>query len=695
MSNLYIRETQAFYPEKIKDWTLTIEGEKEASVIVSSSQNEKEKRIFETGNAAFARGLVESKCQFFSYYPGTPISEIADYLSKQAKDVSLDLTIDLSVNETVAFSSALGASWSGVRAAVAFKHLGMNLVSDVLHTAMYSGIEGKRAGLVIICGSDPNCESSTNAQDIRLFSLHSKLPILDAWTIDSCRFLVPAAFALSEQIELPVLIHTTSRLCHASGLVYPLRYPKEFETFLAPYSIGRRGFQKNFDKFCNAIHWAVANQKQLNKKVTQLQNAEKSLFSSTQGHGLEEKGVRLGFISSGLCSGYINELCNRLEKDYPRLHLIQIYPITRTLVEEFMTANNLNLVLIVEELEPFLEIQVKSLLYDAQIFVELHGKDWFPLEQELSVEIIHETLWKHQIIRETLSKTQDHVFKPSTAYPIREPTFCPGCGHRSMFYALRKAAQQYQTDTKREIVFGGDIGCYTLGMSSPYNCIDWLIAMGAGIGISNGVARTIDPDSQHVVALVGDSTFFHTGLQPLINLTKDNISITILILDNFLTAMTGHQLSVSTPQFLRAPPKKPIQISELVQSLHPNSVVSLDAYSIKTLQSAFLRAFAKPGTNILIIEGECALNKKHRLRLSENHQDPHTFLAISDHCTMCNECFGQLGCTAIELKNELLEIQLDRCLGEHCAVCVHVCPNHAIRKTIVNPHKQGGGKNGK
>lgn len=726
-----------------------------------------------SGNEAFARGLFEQNTQFLATYPGTPASEIGDLWQWYAREDS-EVFFDLSVNETVAFEAAVGAAWSGVRAAVSFKHLGMNLITDALHAVMYSGIDGKRkAGLIILVGGDPDINSSTNAVDVRLFSYHSQLPILEPSSIQECKDIISEAFSLSEAIELPVMVYFPSQLAHASGEVYFSPVSLELK------SKDLRIFEKKPERFLNAIHWAKKNQASLYAKIHRLghgflEDLPNSFFSDSKGTSMgvltktririnleeelveekeeeteekineeEEEGddelanpekldkldklenmenlenlenqenleklddavsfekepLLVAFIGSGLGWTLIEELSLRVNIDFPRLRFKLTYPLPVEPLLTFLEKYQPDLLIIIEDLEPFLERQIREILYEIPAFIPIIGKKNFPRVGVLNPDIVHSILAKPLVIQEEMfflqefhdtfnpeSKTLNHL---GAHIPIREPTFCPGCSHRNMFYALRKAVNAYRKKNGREAVVGGDIGCYTMGMSKPYELMDWLICMGAGVGIANGVSKVVDPATQHVIALVGDSTFFHSGIHGVINLIKQNANALIVVLDNYYCSMTGHQLSPSTPvQFQPQSDLEdiiPLSIQDILSSLGNPEIRLFDGYSIKSMRDQFLELFDKKGVKIVLVQAECALQKKRRQKSISKAfstalpQRKSTTVQISEDCTKCNECIYVLGCTAIIEQGSHYIIDNDRCLGEACLSCVEICPVSAIK----------------
>jgi indolepyruvate ferredoxin oxidoreductase alpha subunit len=664
-----------------------------------------------TGNDAYTRGLIEAGVQFFATYPGTPTSEIGDNWAIYTQNRP-NLWFQLATNETVAFEAAVGASWSGVRSAVAFKHLGINLISDALHTVMYSGLDGTRkAGLVLICGGDPDCNSSTNAQDIRLFAFHAKIPIIEPSSVQECKSLIKLAFELSEYWNIPVLVYSPTNLHHSWGMVVMGEIPKlrDVENF---------HFIKDPNRFLNAIHWARRNQSKLNHLIQTIieespekapicnlyqhyQNLHPSLLISEMGEKTQITAEgKLGIISSGAMWGIIEELLILLQKDLPRLRCILTFPLNESAILNFIEQNQLQYLLIVEELEPFLELQIKNILVDHNLNLTVIGKNAIPREGALNLNILLEVLGgsiqykasniefpEIKSIKPSLSQTISNIQKK---LPVREPTFCPGCSHRNVFYAMKKAAESFKAEHQKTAIYGGDIGCYTMGMSAPYEVIDWLVCMGAGLGIANGVARVIDKKSQHVIAMIGDSTFFHSGIQPLIDLVRDNVDCTVVILDNYFCAMTGDQLSPSTPIPLSHSNSKSISIPTILAALGETTIIRMDGYSIKSMIKQFIDTFGLSGLKIVLVEAECALNKRHRLK---NLPFQYNYF-ITEACVKCNICYEQLGCTAIENLNDQYQIDPSRCMEEHCGSCYELCPNRAIKRSIINPHleKKNDGK---
>ncbi|MBD3255164.1 MAG: hypothetical protein GF383_08720, partial [Candidatus Lokiarchaeota archaeon] len=507
------------------------------------------KEVLMSGNEAFARGIFEAGVRFAANYPGTPVSEVGDYLHFLSEN-SKEFTFDYSLNEKVALESCIGASWAGIRSVAMFKHLGLNVAADPLHTFPYSGTNG---GMLILCGGDPGILSSTNAQDNRLYSLHTKIPIIEPATVQECKDFIKEGLRLSELYKIPVYVHVTTRLCHSYGIV-------RLGKIEHAHHIGK--FKKNPQRYINTLRKAMANQKHYFEKIAQVAKNKKiyhlfnevKLIKARNGEN-ENLNKGIGILTSGICYSYVLQACHKLDLNPPILKLGMIFPINRAEVCRFADRFNLNKMLIVEELEPFIETFSKDVFCnfcDAHQNLEIHGKDFLPNIGELNTDLIMEFLANHfsvpnSYLLEELKQKEKILSEIIPEIPIREPTFCSGCQYRPFFYALKKVTDQISEEAGTGFIFGGDIGCYTLGEAYPYQLIDWVICMGAGIGIANGMSLVLE-ENQKIIAFIGDSTLFHTGLQPLLNAIKNNIDLTIVIFNNYWTAMTGHQRIIATPK---------------------------------------------------------------------------------------------------------------------------------------------------
>ena len=674
------------------------------------------KKVLISGNEAFARGIYEAGVRFAANYPGTPVSEIGDYLHILSKNKD-KFTFDYAVNEKVALESCIGVSWAGLRSVVMFKHLGLNVAADPLHTFPYSGVNG---GLLILCGGDPGILSSTNAQDNRLYALHTKIPIIEPSTVQECKDFIKEGLRLSELYSVPVYVHVTSRLCHSHGIV----------TFGKIIKIEKNGtFQKNPDRYVNTLNRALSNQSKYfqivgelakNKKMFYLFNKVKDWTKIDQ----EKSLSRVGIITSGICYSYVIQACRRLNINPPILKLGLIFPINRDEICSFANSYNLNKLLVVEELEPFIETVSKRTFCnycDSKRDLEIHGKDFIPKIGELTTDIVIRFLINHFNIEradliEDIERKEQILKEIVPNLPIREPTFCPGCQYRPVFYSLKKAVTKLSSEKDYEFIYAGDIGCYTLSESYPYQMLDWVVCMGAGIGIANGMAQVV-PENQKLIAFIGDSTLFHTGLQPLINAIKNNTEMTIIIFNNYWTSMTGQQEHAGTPLSLTKeqddktkPKKTEINILKLLENigLEQNNLINTGAYNIEHLEKVFLNTLPKAGTKVIVINEECALEKSRRLKLFQKQgkvsDEEQIYYNILNSCVKCNECIEYLGCPAIniEIKRDIAQseevlnpefykyfINQSACMPNICpGLCKSVCKDNMIKKTIIKTNNQ-------
>jgi indolepyruvate ferredoxin oxidoreductase alpha subunit len=681
--------------------------------------NEPNKKVFLSGNEAFVRGIFESGVRFTANYPGSPLSEVGDYLH-YLSEISEEFTFDYSLNEKVALESCIGASWAGVRSVVMFKHLGLNVAADPLHTFPYSGVNG---GMLILCGGDPGILSSTNAQDNRIYSLHTKIPIIEPATVQECKDFIKEGLRISELYKIPIYINVSTRLCHSYGMVI-------FGAIEKPKKTGY--FKKEPSRYVNTLRRALTNQEKYFKIISEVAKNKKLfyLLNKVKTSQVEEKledlnNGNIGIITSGICYSYVIQACRKLKINPPILKLGLIFPINREEICHFANQYKIKKILIVEELEPFIETFSKRVFCnfcDVKRDLEIHGKDFIPITGELNTDIIIRFFSKYFYVKtkyliEDIYKKEEILEEILPTLPIREPTFCSGCQYRPVFYVLKKVISEITNKTGIEFIYGGDIGCYTLSEAYPFQMLDWVISMGSGIGIANGMAHVIDSEKQKLIAFVGDSTFFHTGLQPLLNAIKNDIEITIIIFNNYWTAMTGQQETIDTPKEIITHfgtkskiDKVRISLIKLLEGLELRNFIVTGSYDITKLERIFSRNLMKKGTKVIVINEECALKKKRRSRREfeklKEAKINQIYYHITDSCVKCNECIEILGCPAINAvyynevggieTNSEKESQKDRelqyyidetkCVPEICpGICKSVCKNYSIKKTIINP----------
>ncbi|MHA1734534.1 MAG: thiamine pyrophosphate-dependent enzyme [Promethearchaeota archaeon] len=669
------------------------------------------------GNEAFARGIVEAGVGMVATYPGTPTTEIVDILASHPK-AQARLTTEYSVNEATALESGMGSSWTGVRTVVAFKHMGLNIAADPFHALAYSGVRG---GLVVICGGDPGAQSSTNEQDNRFYAMHSQVPVLEVSTPQECLEFVPLAEDLSEEFNLPLMIWASTRVCHGISVVDLSKTRARVIGNGDLESSGEGGggnigrlFEHDRSRFINARGIAIRHHLDAFSRLEGLGSCgvwNEELVEVSGGKGT------VGVVTCGVAHLYVMEALGELGLDVPVLKVAGVYPFPRTAFEKFTAEFGLNRVVVVEELEPFVETQVRNAVTlggnrQVQVVGKLDRPDAIPRSGELSTDIVRGAL--HSLLGTTphpdggVGAGRPNgldvgvVESLEALAPRRDPSFCPGCAHRSVMYALKKV-QEKLAEEGLDLVVGGDIGCYTMGIHPPFQLMDWVVSMGAGIGIANGVARFVDPEKQRVVALIGDSTFYHTGLQPLLNASWHGLDVLVVLLENLWTAMTGHQPTPSTPGTRSTPTTQGrwsgdgVNSSELARALGAREVRKVGGYDLGQLERTIEGLLGKPGVKVLVVEEECALvrgrewRKVHERLRGEKIQYPEVKYQIYDQCVKCDECFIQLGCPAIVVKVDkegVPKYRIDRvrCVGDFCGACSQVCPVNAIKRTELNPH---------
>lgn len=688
------------------------------------------------GNEAFARGILEADARVVTTYPGTPMTEIVDLLT-QVGLPRVELDVEYAVNEAVALETAIGCSWAGARAVVTFKHMGLNVAADPFHAFAYSGV---KAGLVILCGADPGANSSTNEQDNRFYAFHSHVPVLEPSTVQECKDAVVQAMEISERFRVPVLVWASTRLCHSTSQVtWGTR-----QTTIANPPRETYAFQRQRQQYINARDVAVEHHRETLARLAELGASPEwgALTRVIPPHEAPPDAVtppedHTGILTSGVSFLYVMEALARAGWAIPVFKVGGSFPFPARQFVAFVEEHALARVLVVEELEPFLELQARATLHRHGSSLPVVGKledevrpggdaalHPLPRTGELSLELVQAFLISTASTVFTASSTVAPGAKLSSSRPSaappqvggsltslalpRQPTFCPGCAHRSVMYVLERVQRALER-AGITLVVGGDIGCYTMGIHPPFQLMDWVVNMGAGIGIAGGVARLSAFATQRVVALIGDSTFFHAGLQPLLNAVQAGLDLTVVLLDNHWTAMTGHQPTPGTPASLRgnrgatsaksARPdarEKPLDLPALVEAVGARVDV-VGGYDLPRLQRVIERAVDRRGVSVVIVDEECALVRGRRVHAQQRALArqgacyPTRRLWINEACTRCDECFLRLGCPAIVIEEGAdgeARYQVDRvrCEGAFCHACEDLCPNNAIKVTEVNPH---------
>lgn len=562
------------------------------------------------GNFAVAQGALDAGIRLVSSYPGTPSTEITEYLGK-----TRSIHAEWAPNEKVAAEVACGAAFGGARALCCMKHVGLNVAADPLLTAAYTGV---RAGLVIAVADDPGMHSSQNEQDTRYYARLAHLPLLEPADSQECYSFTRLAFALSEEYDTPVLLRLTTRVSHSQSLVE--RTPAETPA-LRPY-------EKDAAKYVMMPAMARKRHLAVAKREARLRLAAEDMAENrTETRG--EMGV--------ICAGIVYQYAREALPEASILKLGLVNPLPEKRIKEFAAAHKELWVL--EELEPIIEKQVR------EMGISCRGKAELTDQGEYSVALL----------RKIILQQQTESFEPEDI-PVRPPVLCPGCPHRAVFYVLQKL----------KLSVMGDIGCYTLGANPPLSGMDACLCMGASIGMAHGMDRSGALDPSRTVAVIGDSTFLHSGLTGLANIAYNGGKSTVLILDNSITGMTGHQQNPATGKDLRGEPAPAVNLQALCQALGAGYVAVADPHDFTNFTAKLKQALAYNGLSVVIAKRPCALLDK----------TPHTPLLVTDACTRCGICL-RLGCPAIE-KRGASYINPALCVG--CGQCAALCPAHAIVK---------------
>jgi len=611
-------------------------------------QSSPKSRITLLGNEAIARGALEAGVEVVAGYPGTPSSEVIETLAQITPELP-QLKVQWSANEKVAFEIAYAASICGLRAMTVMKHVGVNVALDSLASATLAGIKG---GCILVSADDPGMWSSQNEQDNRFLANHLLIPCIEPSTVQEAKDLTKFAFDFSEKSQSIVMLRSTTRLSHSRGVVCLGDLPK----------MDRRPYFDYTPENWVAIP-SIARQwreRQL-KRLQKIQHAINNLpFNeiTTQGDGT------YGIVATGLAYPIVREVLEKLRLDHVALcKIVTPFPPPETLLQEFL--EQVETVLVVEELEPFFENQVKRIAHEQQQQVIIRGKDLIPRIGELTPQTVSTGIAKFLDI--SIKVTKEFPNPP----PIfkRYPALCPGCMHRPVFYALKTLKSELQ----EQLIVSGDIGCYTLGVYKPYELLHTCLSMGSSIGLAQGLAQAVnDP----VVAVIGDSTFFHAGLSSLANAVYNRSNITILVLDNITTAMTGFQPNPGTGITATGQEGVQILIENVARGLHVQFVEVVNPYNLQELRKVIKDAIAFKGPAVVVVRAPCILVERKTI-----NQGQIVPIAIdSDKCNSCMLCVSQFGCPAIIPDHaNMIQIVAERCPGAIlCGACLEICPENAI-----------------
>ena len=568
------------------------------------------------GNEAIARGAYEAGVKVSAAYPGTPSTEISENIALYD-----EIYAEWSPNEKVATEVAIGASISGVRAMASMKHVGVNVASDPLYTISYGGVNG---GLVLVAADDPGLYSSQNEQDTRCVARAALVPVLEPSDSQEAKDFVKFAYEISEKYDTPVIVRTTTRLAHSQGTV----------TLEERTEVEDKPYERNPGKFVMMPGNAIGRHIYVEKRMKAM--AEDGCDFAI--NRAEYNDTSIGFITSGIPYQYVKEAC----PDASVLMLGMVHPLPRKLIEEF--ASRVDKLYIFEELEPVIEEQVKSW------GIEAVGKEIFTLQGEYSANLIREKVLKEEITGKT----------PAQA-PARPPILCPGCPHRSVYTVLNRLG----------IHAAGDIGCYTLGAVPPLNVIDTTVCMGASISTLHGMEKAKGKEYiKNWVAVIGDSTFMHTGVNSLMNMVYNQATGTVIILDNSTTGMTGHQDHAATGKTLKGEIVPAINIFQLCKSMGIEHVTEVDAFDTEKLEKIVKEEVARDAVSVIITKAPCVLLKGNVF--------PNKCRPVEDACKKCGMCLKP-GCPALTKKPDGT-IAIDETMCNGCGLCQQLCKFGAIER---------------
>ncbi len=568
------------------------------------------------GNEALARGLYEAGVKVSSAYPGTPSTEISECLAKYQ-----EVYTEWAPNEKVALEVAFGASLAGVRSFACMKHVGLNVASDPLYTFAYTGVNG---GCVIVVADDPGLASSQNEQDTRMIARSAHLPVLEPSDSQEAKDFIKLAYEISEKYDTPVIVRTTTKLSHSQGVV-------ELEDRV---EVQDKTYERNVRKYVMMPASAIGRHLVVEDRENRLMEDGSNLSINR----VEMGDTDIGFITSGISYQYVKEACPNASV----LKLGLVNPLPKKLIEDF--AKNVKTLYVFEELEPVIEEQVKSW------GIKVVGKEAFTKQGEYSANLL----------KKVLTGKSEQVFDKAEV-PNRPPILCPGCPHRSVFSVLNKL----------KIHAAGDIGCYTLGAVAPLGVIDTTLCMGASISSLHGIEKAKGKEFiKNWVAVIGDSTFLHTGINSLVNMVYNKATGTVMILDNRTTGMTGHQQHAATGKTLKEEDTYAINLKELCTAIGVKRVIEVDAFDIVTLEKVVKESVNGNELTVIIAKAPCALLKGQKF--------PFKCVCDTENCKKCGMCL-KIGCPAIT-KNSDGTIKIDATMCNGCRLCKSYCKFQAIER---------------
>ena len=566
------------------------------------------------GNEAIARGVYEAGVKVSSAYPGTPSTEINENIAKYPEIYS-----EWAPNEKVAVETALGASVAGARSFACMKHVGLNVAADPYYTASYTGVN---AGMVLVVADDPGMHSSQNEQDTRMIARAAHTPCLDPSNSQECKDFIKAAYEISEEYDTPVVVRTTTRVAHARTLV----------EFGECEDVPLREYKRDVKKFVSMPGFMIARHVYVEEREKKLQEAA---YSSPL-NKIEWADKKIGVITSGAAYNYVKEALPNASV----LKLGLAYPISEKLVKEF--ASQVETLYVIEDMEPFFEDTIKAW------GVKCSGKDKTGVQGELFA----------RKVATKFAGAEDAGPMNTPDIPKRPPVLCPGCPHRGLYYVLGKL----------KLTVASDIGCYTLGALPPLNGVDSCICMGASIGMAHGMEKARGKEqAKKTVAVIGDSTFCHSGLTGLLNMAYNRSVGTVIIADNSITGMTGHQNNPMNGKDIHGEPTAQLDVVKLCDAMGIKHCRIVDPFNVKELEQVIREETARDELSVIVSRRPCALIVK---------QPGIPFISDPEKCKNCGMCM-KIGCPAIRKTKTGVAVDPTLCVG--CGLCANVCPFGALR----------------
>ncbi|MDO5823052.1 indolepyruvate ferredoxin oxidoreductase subunit alpha [Methanobrevibacter sp.] len=621
--------------------------------LVTGVSGEKE---FLLGNEAAVRGVIEAGVSIAATYPGTPSSEIGNVLSVLAKDANI--YFEFSTNEKVAMEVAATAAASGLRSFTFMKHVGMNVASDSFMTTAYSGVNG---GMVILSADDPSLFSSQNEQDTRNYARLANVPILEPSNCQEVKDMVKYAFDLSEQFNIPVIVRTTTRVSHMRGVV---EFGDVEDNSSNNENHWKRGhFNKDPSKYVPVPAFAGDMHVTLWDKIHKIEDSTNKSDLNREIEFSTDK--KYGLIASSSAYNYAYDVVKFNGLDVNILKLGFSYPFPKERVVEFL--KDLDEVFIVEEVDPIIERDTLACIGSENLNVEVHGKldGTFPIYHEFNSDIVADGL--NKILN--FKKDEDIAFSQSLEklndeIPSRVPVLCAGCPHRAMYYGINVAIEELGLKPS-DVIFASDIGCYTLGINPPYNAADYLLSMGSSVGDGCGFSVSTD---QKVASFIGDSTFFHSGISPLINAVHNKHNFVLTVLDNRITAMTGGQPNPGIPVDGMGDEAPEVSIRKLALACGCDYVRVINPFNLEQVVKTYREALERDDVAVIISKAPCTLIK------GLTKKPPVKF--IESNCNKCDKCVNGFACPAISKINGKIIINESQCDG--CGACIQVCKYGAL-----------------